>query len=83
MKRPVLSDNNQFLFELELEIGSGLGFSAGELCELVVDGLFALDDEGKLFRGITRSLRMMLLLPTTRSRSNSGAPEDLNVWPCN
>jgi hypothetical protein len=53
MKRPIRSDNQQFLFELELEISSALGFSVGELCELVVDGLFALDKEGRLFPGIT------------------------------
>ena len=53
MKRPIQSGSLQFLFELELEIGSALGFSAGELCELVIDGLFALDDEGRLFPGIT------------------------------
>jgi hypothetical protein len=53
MKRPTQSDNLQFLFELELEISSALGFSAGELSELVIDGLFALDREGRLFPGIT------------------------------
>jgi hypothetical protein len=53
MKRPILPDSQQFLFELELEISSALGFSAGELCELVVDGLFVLDDEGRLLPGIT------------------------------
>jgi hypothetical protein len=53
MKRPILLDSQQFLFELELEISSALGFSAGELCELVVDGLFTLDNEGRLFPGIT------------------------------
>jgi hypothetical protein len=53
MKRPIVTDNQQFLFELELEISSALGFSAGELCELVIDGLFALDKKGRLFPGIT------------------------------
>jgi hypothetical protein len=53
MKRPIRSDSLQFLFELELEISSALGFSAGELCELVIDGLFALDKKGSLFPGIT------------------------------
>jgi hypothetical protein len=53
MKHPIQSGSLQFLFELELEISSALGFSAGELCELVSDGLFALDNEGRLFPGIT------------------------------
>ncbi len=53
MTRMSFPDAYRFGFELELEISSVLTFSAGELCALVVDALFTIDEQGKLFPGVT------------------------------
>jgi hypothetical protein len=44
--------SHRYCFEMEMEVNSVLTFSAGELCALVGDGLFALDDLGILFPGV-------------------------------
>jgi len=53
MTRMSFPDTHQFGFELELEISSILTLSAGELCVLVVNALFAMDEQGLLFPGVT------------------------------
>ena len=40
-------------FEMRLGINSALTFSSGELSTFVLDGLFALDEQGTLFPGVT------------------------------
>ena len=52
MGKPEVSKSHRYCFEMEMEINSVLTFSAGELCALVTDGLFALDDMGALFPGV-------------------------------
>jgi hypothetical protein len=47
-----VSKYHRYCFEMEMEINSALTFSAGELCALLTDGLFALDDMGTLFPGV-------------------------------
>lgn len=44
--------SHTFAFELEMEVSSALTFSAGELCALVTDCLFAADELGILFPGV-------------------------------
>jgi hypothetical protein len=46
-------DTRRFSFELTVEITSSLAISAGELSELMADGLLALDEEGILFPGVS------------------------------
>ena len=53
MSRMDFPDSYRFEFELELEVGSALKFSAGDLCALVVDALLDVDERGELFPGIT------------------------------
>jgi len=50
--KPAVSKYHRYCFEMEMEINSALTFSAGELCALLTDGLFALDDMGTLFPGV-------------------------------
>ena len=52
MKKPEFLKYHRYCFEMEMEINSALTFSAGELCALLTDGLFALDDMGTLFPGV-------------------------------
>ena len=52
MGKPAVSRYHRYCFEMEMEINSALTFSAGELCALLTDGLFALDDMGTLFPGV-------------------------------
>jgi hypothetical protein len=52
VKKPELLKSHSYCFEVEMEVNSALTFSAGELCALVTDGLFALDDMGLLFPGV-------------------------------
>ena len=52
MGKPAVSKYHRYCFEMEMEINSALTFSAGELCALLTDGLFALDDMGTLFPGV-------------------------------
>ena len=52
MGKPEVSKYHRYCFEMEMEINSALTFSAGELCALLTDGLFALDDMGTLFPGV-------------------------------
>ena len=54
MKKPELLKPHRYCFEMEMEVSSALTFSAGELCVLVTDGLFALDDMGILFPGVQK-----------------------------
>lgn len=44
---------NEFTFELTLALDPALGFSSGELAELVLDGIMLLDAQGALFPGVT------------------------------
>ena len=53
MTRSLSPDTRRFSFELTVEITSSLSISAGELSELLLDGIFALDEEGILFPGVT------------------------------
>jgi len=50
--KPEVSKYHRYCFEMEMEINSALTFSAGEMCALLTDGLFALDDMGTLFPGV-------------------------------
>ena len=43
MGKPEVSKYHRYCFEMEMEINSALTFSAGELCALLTDGLFALE----------------------------------------
>ena len=53
MKREQFPGTHQYVFELRLGINSALTFSAGEISTLVLDGLFALEEQGMLFPGVT------------------------------
>jgi hypothetical protein len=48
-----LLETRRFSFELTVNITSSLSIAAGELSELLLDGIFALDEEGILFPGVT------------------------------
>lgn len=72
MKREKYPGTNEYIFELMLGINSALGFSSGELSTLVVNALFALEEQGQLFPGITEpedSLRMASMQPVGYRRS--------------
>jgi hypothetical protein len=72
VKREKYPGTNEFIFELTLGINSVLGLSPGELSTLVVDGLFALEDQGLLFPGVTEPedcLRMAGMQPIGYQRS--------------
>jgi hypothetical protein len=53
MKRGEFPGTYQYAFEVRLGINSALTLSAGELSTLVLDGLFAMDEQGTLFPGVT------------------------------
>jgi hypothetical protein len=53
MKRGQYPGTYQYAFEMRLGINSALTLSAGELSALVLDSLFALDEQGTLFPGVT------------------------------
>ena len=53
MKRGEFPGTYQTAFEMRLGINSALTFSSGELSTFVLDGLFALDEQGRLFPGVT------------------------------
>ena len=72
MKREKYPGTNEYIFELMLGINSALRFSSGELSTLVVNALFALDEQGQLFPGITEPedcLRMASMQPVGYRRS--------------
>ena len=77
MKREKYPGTNEYIFELMLGINSALGFSSGELSTLVVNALFALEEQGQLFPGITEPedrLRMASMQPVGYRRSALDAP---------
>ena len=77
MKREKYPGTNEYIFELMLGINSALGFSSGELSTLVVNALFALEDQGLLFPGVTEPedcLRMASMQPVGYRRSALEAP---------
>jgi hypothetical protein len=53
VKRGEFPGTYQYAFEMRLGINSALTLSAGELSALVLDGLFAMDEQGTLFPGVT------------------------------
>jgi hypothetical protein len=53
VKREKYPTKHRYVFELMVDIDSAVGLSAGELAALVVEGLFALDQQGVLFPGLT------------------------------
>lgn len=53
MKRGKYPDTHRYMFEMLVDIDRAVIFSAGELAALIVDGLFALDQQAALFPGIT------------------------------
>ena len=53
MKRGKYPNTHDYAFQLTLEINSALTFSSGDVADLVVDALFALDKQGVLFPGVT------------------------------
>jgi hypothetical protein len=53
LKREQFPGTNLYVFELTLGINSALMFSAGALSTLVLDGLFALEEQDLLFPGVT------------------------------
>jgi hypothetical protein len=74
MEREKYPGTHEYIFELKLGINSVLGLSAGELSNLVLDGLFALEDQGLLFPGVTEPedcLRMAGMEPLGYRRSAS------------
>jgi hypothetical protein len=77
MKRPSFPDTHHYVFELTLGINSVLTFSAGDISTLFVDGLFALDEKGLLFPGVTvpeDRLRIAGMQPIGYERSARGEP---------
>ena len=77
MKREKYPGTNEYIFELMLGINSALRFSSGELSTLVVNALFALEEQGQLFPGITEPedcLRMASMQPVGYRRSALDAP---------
>ena len=77
MKREKYPGTNEYIFELMLGINSALSFSSGELSTLVVNALFALEDQGLLFPGVTEPedcLRMASMQPVGYRRSALDAP---------
>jgi hypothetical protein len=53
VKRGEFPGTYQFAFEMRLGINSALTMSSGELSTFVLDALFALDEQGTLFPGVT------------------------------
>ena len=49
VKRDQFPDTHLYTFDLTVGINSVLTFSAGEISTLIVDALFALDEQGVLF----------------------------------
>jgi len=77
VKREQYPGTNEYIFELMLGINSALSFSSGELSTLVVNALFALEDQGLLFPGVTEPedcLRMASMQPVGYRRSALEAP---------
>ena len=46
MKRGKYPNTHDFAFQMTLEINSALTFSSGDVADLVLDALFALDKQG-------------------------------------
>ena len=77
MKSEQLPGTHQFVFELTLGINSALTLSSGELSTLVLDGLFALEEQDMLFPGITEPrdrLRMARMNAIGYERSGLSTP---------
>lgn len=53
MRPPLFQAGRRFSFELTVEITDTLCLTAGDMSELLLDGLLALDEEGILFPGVT------------------------------
>jgi|SRR3984885_15155498 hypothetical protein len=51
--QPWFPDTHHYIFDLTVGINSALTFSAGKISTLFVDALFALDEQGLLFPGVT------------------------------
>jgi len=60
VKREKYIDTHEYTFELSLEINRALLFSSGEVTNLVLDALFALDKQGLLFPGVTTPEKRLL-----------------------
>ena len=54
MTRGPLPGSRYFNFELGITVTTALGLAAGELAELLVEGLLALDQQQALFPGVTK-----------------------------
>jgi hypothetical protein len=79
VKRPQFPDTHHYVFEMTVGIHSALAFSPGEISTLFVDRLFALDEEGKLFPGVTAPedrLRLAGMEPIGYERSRQRGPGD-------
>ena len=61
MSEKLRSEPRKFVFELTLGIDSSLSYSGGELATLILDGIFALDDRGLLFPGVTEPVDRLQL----------------------
>jgi len=59
MREQPLRKGRHFVFEVELEINPTLYLAPGELATLLLDGLFALDEDDRLFPGATDPERIL------------------------
>jgi hypothetical protein len=77
MKRGEYPDTYQYVFEIKLGINSALTLSSGELSTFVLDDLFALEEQGMLFPGVTEPpdrLRMASMDAIGYERSGRSVP---------
>jgi hypothetical protein len=78
VKRPQFPDTLHYVFEMMVGINSALILSAGEISSLFIDGLFALDEQGLLFPGVTTPedrLRLAGMEPMGYERFRRSRPE--------
>jgi hypothetical protein len=72
VRRPQISGTIIYVFEATIGIHSALSFSSGDVSQLLTNALFDLDEEGRLFPGITDPedrLRMVGMHPIGYERS--------------
>ena len=77
----MLPSGLRFAYELEIEITPALSLSAGELDNLILDGLFALDEQGILFPGVNTPSAGLRLIEAGigavgYARTGNAAPAD-------
>jgi hypothetical protein len=75
VKREKYPTKHRYVFELMVDIDSAVGLSAGELAALVVEGLFALDQQGVLFPGLTTPEHRLITFASALSPIAAGVAQ--------